>query len=106
MAKDTYDNNDLDWLKIREVDAEEYPVGQLAETPKEKLFRKVRENPFVPLGTLATVSALTYGLYNFSIGNTKLSQYMMRTRVAAQAFTFIAIITGLMLTQNKINSKT
>ncbi|KAL2717883.1 hypothetical protein V1478_011759 [Vespula squamosa] len=104
MAKNTVDNNNLDWIKIKEVDVNEFTIGQLPETSKEKLFRKVRENPFVPIGTFATVSALVYGLYNFSIGNRKMSQYMMRTRVAAQAFTFVAIITGLILSQKKIDT--
>ncbi|KAF7412679.1 hypothetical protein HZH66_001575 [Vespula vulgaris] len=103
MAKNTIDNNNLDWIKIKEVDVTE-DIGQLPETSKDKLYRKVRENPFVPIGTLATVSALVYGLYNFSVGNRKMSQYMMRTRVAAQAFTFVAIITGLILSQKKINT--
>lgn len=49
MAKNTIDNNNLDWIKIKEVDVTE-DIGQLPETSKDKLYRKVRENPFVPIG--------------------------------------------------------
>lgn len=49
-------------------------------------------------GCLATTAALTTGLYNFRTGNRKMSQIMMRTRIAAQGFTVIALIVGVVMT--------
>lgn len=47
-------------------------------------------------GCFATFCALTYGIYNFRTGNVKMSQYMMRTRVAAQGFTVLAMVGGIL----------
>ncbi|XP_014606679.1 PREDICTED: HIG1 domain family member 2A, mitochondrial [Polistes canadensis] len=105
LSKDAV-NKDLDWVAIKDVAINEVAIGSLPESAKEKFIRKIKDNPFVPLGSLATVSALFYGLYNFVQGNSQMSQYMMRTRVAAQAFTFIAIATGFILAQKKFNAKT
>ncbi|GJQ71471.1 hypothetical protein Trydic_g11193 [Trypoxylus dichotomus] len=71
------------------------------ETTKEKMIRKIKENPFVPLGCLATTMALGYGLWSFRTGQKKMSQYMMRTRVVAQGFTIVALIAGLGLSAMK-----
>ncbi|KAK3705682.1 hypothetical protein QZH41_009515 [Actinostola sp. cb2023] len=65
------------------------------ETAKEKLLRKVKGNPFIPIGCLLTVGALGYGLFSFLRGNTKMQQQMMRARVLAQGSTLIAVIAGL-----------
>ncbi|KAM5299226.1 HIG1 domain family member 2A, mitochondrial [Ctenodactylus gundi] len=62
---------------------------------KEKFLRKTRENPMVPIGCLGTAAALTYGLYCFHRGQSHRSQLMMRTRIAAQGFTVVAILVGL-----------
>lgn len=62
---------------------------------KEKFIRKTRENPMVPIGCLGTAAALTYGLYCFHRGQSHRSQLMMRTRIAAQGFTVVAILLGL-----------
>ncbi|KAI4504889.1 hypothetical protein M0802_000439 [Mischocyttarus mexicanus] len=108
MDKNLSDNakyEGLDWVTIRDVAIKEVADGHFQETGKQKLFRKVSENPFVPLGALLTVCALGYGLFNFSKGNSQMSQYMMRARVAAQAFTFIAITTGFILAQRKLEAK-
>ncbi|KAK2582869.1 hypothetical protein KPH14_008947 [Odynerus spinipes] len=94
--------SELDWVAIRE---EDYP-SELPEATKEKLVRKMKENPFVPIGCVATVGALTYGLYNFYKGRSQMSQYMMRARVLAQAFTFVAIVTGIAIGVQKKTSPT
>lgn len=52
-------------------------------------------------GATATVAALSYGLYNTFIGNSQMAQYMMRSRVAAQAFTIIAMVGGLIVMGKK-----
>ncbi|EDV22925.1 uncharacterized protein TRIADDRAFT_17859, partial [Trichoplax adhaerens] len=67
------------------------------ETPFQKLLRKFKENPFVPLGMLATTVALSYGLVNFRRGDQKMSQMMMRARVGAQGATILAVIGGLLV---------
>lgn len=52
-------------------------------------------------GCLATTAALTYGLYSFRKGERKMSQYMMRTRIAAQGFTVMALVIGLAMSASK-----
>ncbi|RDD40530.1 HIG1 domain family member 2A, mitochondrial [Trichoplax sp. H2] len=69
----------------------------IEETPFQKLLRKFKENPFVPLGMLATTVALSYGLVNFRRGDQKMSQMMMRARVGAQGATILAVIGGLLV---------
>ncbi|XP_006884494.1 PREDICTED: HIG1 domain family member 2A-like [Elephantulus edwardii] len=66
-----------------------------SESFKGKFLRKTSENPMVPIGCLGTAAALTYGLYSFHQGQSQRSQLMMRTRIAAQAFTIAAILIGL-----------
>ncbi|KAL9982480.1 hypothetical protein ACROYT_G004527 [Oculina patagonica] len=65
------------------------------ETMGQKFKRKTKENPFVPIGALATVGALSYGLFSFIRGDARMQQYMMRTRVAAQGGTLLAVIAGV-----------
>ncbi|CAL8270200.1 unnamed protein product [Boreogadus saida] len=71
------------------------------ETFKEKLLRKTKENPFVPIGCLGTAGALAYGLRAFHQGKTRQSQMLMRGRIFAQGFTVFAIIFGVVATQLK-----
>ncbi|XP_043843226.1 HIG1 domain family member 2A, mitochondrial [Dromiciops gliroides] len=71
------------------------------ETVRAKFIRKVRENPVVPIGCLATAGALSYGLYCFHRGNSQRSQMMMRTRIFAQGFTVMAILGGLAVSAMK-----
>ncbi|KAE8614951.1 hypothetical protein XENTR_v10008363 [Xenopus tropicalis] len=68
---------------------------------KSKFIRKVKENPFVPIGCLATAGALTYGLISFKQGKTQQSQLLMRTRILAQGFTVAAIMFGVVMTAMK-----
>ncbi|XP_014240893.1 HIG1 domain family member 2A, mitochondrial [Cimex lectularius] len=67
------------------------------ETTFEKFQRKFKENPFVPIGALATAACLFYGVRNFYKGNTKNSQLMMRARVVAQGLTVAALVGGILL---------
>ncbi|XP_059057501.1 HIG1 domain family member 2A, mitochondrial [Achroia grisella] len=90
--------SDLDWVQLRR---EMGNVTQHAETTKEKFTRKFAENPFVPVGCLATVGALSYGLWSFKSGKTKVSQQMMRLRIVAQGFTVAALVIGVMMTAGK-----
>ncbi|NXF47255.1 HIG2A protein, partial [Oceanites oceanicus] len=67
----------------------------------DKFLRKTRENPLVPLGCLCTLGVLTYGLISFKRGNTRQSQLMMRARILAQGFTFVALLGGMVVTAVK-----
>nr|XP_046262271.1 HIG1 domain family member 2A, mitochondrial [Scatophagus argus] len=73
------------------------------ETFKEKFLRKTKENPFVPIGCLATAGALTFGLRAFHQGKTRQSQMWMRARIFAQGFTVVTIVVGVVVTALKTN---
>ncbi|XP_063534746.1 HIG1 domain family member 2A, mitochondrial [Cydia strobilella] len=88
---------DLDWVQLRK----DMGKAHHAETMKEKFSRKFEENPFVPIGCLATAGALSYGLWSFRQGRSKMSQTMMRLRIVAQGFTITALIAGVMLAAKK-----
>ncbi|XP_026733440.1 HIG1 domain family member 2A, mitochondrial [Trichoplusia ni] len=88
---------DLDWVQLRKDMGERVRV----ETTKEKFYRKFAENPFVPIGCLATAGALSYGLWSFRTGRRKMSQNMMRLRIVAQGFTITALVVGVMMTSAK-----
>jgi len=68
---------------------------------RDKFIRKTKENPFVPLGLGLTIAALSYGLWQLKTGDRVMSQKMMRVRVAAQAFTVVALVTGVLYQSNK-----
>ncbi|XP_032801229.1 HIG1 domain family member 2A [Petromyzon marinus] len=63
----------------------------------EKLARKTKENPFVPLGVLTTAVVLSLGLVAFRRGDFVRSQRLMRARVLAQGFTLVALVGGVVL---------
>lgn len=54
------------------------------------------------VGALATMAALSYGLWCFRTGQKQMSQYMMRTRVVAQGFTVFALVLGMGVTAKKV----
>jgi len=47
------------------------------------------------LGLGMTIAALSYGLWQMKTGDKVKSQKMMRVRVAAQAFTMVALLVGV-----------
>lgn len=53
------------------------------------------------LGCAATAGALSYGLWCFRTGRTKMSQTMMRMRLVAQGFTITALVVGVVMTSGK-----
>ncbi|XP_067000928.1 HIG1 domain family member 2A, mitochondrial [Anabrus simplex] len=88
---------EFDWLQLKQdIDSR---VNQ--ETTREKFVRKFKENPLVPIGCMATLGALSYGLWSFRQGRRQMSQYMMRLRIAAQGFTILALIVGIGLSATK-----
>ncbi|KAG6800780.1 HIG1 domain family member 2A, mitochondrial [Apis mellifera caucasica] len=103
MSSYTSENSEelkeLDWIRVQTKLNDDYKIESL----KERMIRKVKENPIIPFGILATTSALSYGLYSFYMGNTKMSQLMMRTRVGAQSFTLLAILGGWLIIGKKNN---
>ncbi|XP_058021555.1 HIG1 domain family member 2A, mitochondrial [Ahaetulla prasina] len=72
-----------------------------AESFESKFMRKFRENPFVPLGCLATAGILTFGLICFINNKPRQSQMMMRARVLAQGLTVASLIVGMAVTNLK-----
>ncbi|KAJ4439215.1 hypothetical protein ANN_07334 [Periplaneta americana] len=89
--------SEFDWLQLHN---EIHTTTD--ETTQEKFLRKVKENPFVPIGCLATFGALSYGLWSFRQGKRQMSQYMMRLRIGAQGFTVVALIVGIGLSAARV----
>jgi len=90
--KDEMEREALEWIRFREE-----VIGPTAysEPPGAKLWRRIKENPFVPIGAFATLGALSYGLWCFRQGRTRYSQMLMRARIAAQGFTIFALLGGV-----------
>ncbi|XP_028133246.1 HIG1 domain family member 2A [Diabrotica virgifera virgifera] len=95
MTQEEIEN--FDWIALKKDMDAVLP----SETQGQKFVRKFKENPFVPIGCLATAGALTYGLWCFRTGQKKMSQYMMRTRIVAQGFTVVALIVGIGISAQK-----
>jgi hypothetical protein len=56
------------------------------EEKQPKFLDKAKKNPFFPIGIASGLTALGYSAYKFRTrGNTKLSLYLIHTRVAAQS---------------------
>ncbi|KAI1252182.1 hypothetical protein MGN70_006755 [Eutypa lata] len=64
------------------------------ETGFQKVSRKLREEPLVPLGTALTCLALYNAWRGMRRGDHAQVQRMFRARIGAQAFTVVAIVAG------------
>ncbi|KAI0505712.1 mitochondrial hypoxia responsive domain-containing protein [Xylaria bambusicola] len=64
------------------------------ETGLQKIGRKLREEPLIPLGTGLTCLALWNAFRAMRRGDHVQVQRMFRARVAAQAFTVVAMVAG------------
>ncbi|KAK5659298.1 hypothetical protein OQA88_1391 [Cercophora sp. LCS_1] len=64
------------------------------EKPIRKVFRRLKEEPLVPLGALLTVWAITNATRAMRRGDHHEVQRMFRARVGAQAFTVVAMVAG------------
>ncbi|ORY57877.1 hypoxia induced protein conserved region-domain-containing protein [Pseudomassariella vexata] len=64
------------------------------ETGWQKVSRKLREEPLVPLGTVLTCAALYNAWIGMRRGDHAQVQRMFRARIGAQAFTICAIVAG------------
>ena len=68
---------------------------KVSSTPGfERFKRKLKAEPLVPIGCLATATILGMGLLQLKRGNVKASQKLMRGRVAAQTATVLAMAYG------------
>uniref|UniRef100_M3ZUD5 HIG1 hypoxia inducible domain family member 1A n=1 Tax=Xiphophorus maculatus TaxID=8083 RepID=M3ZUD5_XIPMA len=62
-------------------------MSSYEEGNDSKLMRKVKENPFVPLGLAGFVGIVGHQLYKMkNRGDTKMSVHLIHMRVAAQGF--------------------
>ncbi|KAK4664419.1 Respiratory supercomplex factor 1, mitochondrial [Podospora pseudopauciseta] len=65
----------------------------------QKVLRRLKEEPLVPIGCLLTVAAFTNAYRAMRRGDHAKVQKMFRARVAAQAFTVVAMVAGGMYYQ-------
>ncbi|XP_077434151.1 HIG1 domain family member 2A, mitochondrial [Vanacampus margaritifer] len=65
------------------------------EAPNERTMRKMKDNPIIPIGCLATAGVLMFGLRSFLQGKSRQSQMLMRGRIFAQGFTVTALVVGV-----------
>lgn len=68
------------------------PQLQRPETFEEKLYRKFKAEPLVPIGCLTTAYFLGSGIKSFYNRDPKKSQTMMRLRVGSQFATLLIFI--------------
>ncbi|KAL7787857.1 hypoxia induced protein conserved region domain-containing protein [Trichoderma ceciliae] len=66
------------------------------ERPMQKVKRKLKEEPLVPLGIGLTVFAFINAYRALRKGDSRQANRMFRARVAAQGFTVIAMVAGSM----------
>ncbi|KAG6031882.1 hypothetical protein E4U41_007392 [Claviceps citrina] len=66
------------------------------ERPLQKLIRKIKEEPLVPLGMGLTVYAFINAYRALRRGDSRQANQMFRARVGAQAFTVLAMVAGSM----------
>ncbi|KID93714.1 mitochondrial hypoxia responsive domain-containing protein, partial [Metarhizium majus ARSEF 297] len=66
------------------------------ERPMQKVVRKLKEEPLIPLGVGLTVFAFVNAYRALRRGDSRQANKMFRARVAAQGFTVIAMVAGSM----------
>ncbi|KAK7791374.1 hypothetical protein R5R35_007911 [Gryllus longicercus] len=66
------------------------------ESHSEKLARKAKEAPFVPIGLLGFAGVVAYGAYKYKYrGGMSTSVFLMQLRVAAQGTVVACLTAGL-----------
>jgi len=68
--------------------------GEKRETALGKFWGKTKQDPFVPIGAVATGGVLAGGLWSMYQNNPNLSQRFMRIRIIAQGFTVVVLCVG------------
>jgi len=66
------------------------------ERPMQKVVRKIKEEPLIPLGTGLTVFAFVNAWRAIRKGDSQKANRMFRARVLAQGFTVVAMVAGSM----------
>jgi len=74
--------------------SEDHPNLHTGETYREKALRKLKEQPFVPIGAVATTGALVMAMVQMKRGNSRSLNNWLRVRVIAQSLTVAAICVG------------
>ncbi|KAG8667452.1 Respiratory supercomplex factor 1, mitochondrial [Fusarium poae] len=69
------------------------------ERPMQKVVRKIKEEPLIPLGIGLTTAAFINAYRALRRGDSKQANRMFRARVAAQGFTIVAMLAGSMYYQ-------
>ncbi|KAJ1718362.1 Respiratory supercomplex factor 1, mitochondrial [Coemansia biformis] len=59
---------------------------------QRSITAKLKEEPLVPVGVLATIGAFLYASWGIHRNNTKMTQWGMRGRVAMQGLTLVALV--------------
>ncbi|GAA5997807.1 HIG1 domain-containing protein [Rhodotorula paludigena] len=83
------------------TDANAVKAPPLNESKWDKLTRKFKEEPLVPLGCAATVAALLGASSALQKGNRNQFNKYLRLRVAAQGVTIIAALGGSLYYQSQ-----
>ncbi|SNX81358.1 probable Respiratory supercomplex factor 1, mitochondrial [Melanopsichium pennsylvanicum] len=68
--------------------------SQMPEAPKDKFFKKMREQPLVPIGSLLTCGALIVASNHLRTGNRDQFNKALRWRVGFQGLTVLAALAG------------
>lgn len=71
------------------------------ESRSAKLFRKIRQEPLIPIGCLATCYALYQATKSIRAGDHHQTNRMFRARIYAQGFTLVAIVAGSIFYQDE-----
>ncbi|KAG5955014.1 hypothetical protein E4U57_003804 [Claviceps arundinis] len=66
----------------------------IKERPVTKFFRKIKEEPLIPLGMGLTVFAFINAYRAIRRGDSRQANIMFRARIAAQGFTVFAMVAG------------
>jgi len=75
------------------------------ENRAEKFFRRLREEPLIPLGCALTVAALVGATRAIRAGDGNRTNIMFRRRIYAQGFTIVAMLAGSMYWQEDRNKR-
>ena len=78
-----------------------YKPELLEEKKKLTLLQHCYKEPWIPIGCIVTVGALSVGFHGFINGNKVQMQSMMRLRVVAQGLTILAMGAGVSMGMNK-----
>lgn len=87
----------LDNAKSSERSKTWTPEPAPLESQAEKLIRKSKKDPFIPIGFAGLAAACAYGVYGYRNRGPAMttSRYLMRLRVIAQSCVVGAILVGV-----------